>query len=222
MLSWESAIRAVLRQVSLDRDISEDALARINEHLESLTKAVIDEARRRSVAKPVRVAIVEEVIKHGLQGELAKSALDKVKEARESSEKNSGLSFAIGNVRKLLISRNVQSVEKGVSASLAALLQCVCGNVLELSEVRCEAEIKLSDVEAVVRGDQELNLLFHPNDSGRHMTKVQLDSGECVVDAREAEASTRKAVDGGMNVSRKDVEFAGAWLRRIGFETVCA
>ena len=222
-LKWSSTIR-VMGLTHVDRSISETALALVNDHMQVLVDAVISEIlQKHTAAELISVADVEEVVKLGLQGGLATDALDRMRKARESAGQNSGLVFEIKKLREQLNQRrDGRLVQKGVCASLAALLESVCAKVLDLSfNYGDSPEIEPSQVEGAIRLDPELDLLFNPDRRGRHMIEIQLGDGE-VVDACEAKALAREAADGGMTVSRKGSTFPSAWLRQTGFEMVCA
>ena len=164
MADWRHAIRGVISQVHPNLGC-EGALAKINDDLNLLLDAVVEELRL-STTERVSVAAVEKAVGRGLEGELLKHALSEMAKARSNKKTNSGLKFDIGQVRALLVPKLAgRRVQRGVCASLAALIEYVCEEVLELGGGRCDVKnlIESSHIEAAIRGDQELDLLFHPN-----------------------------------------------------------
>ena len=83
MADWSGAIRAVLEQVHPGYAISDGAVAQVKKDLKLLMDAVIDETLHLSMTERVSVAALEQGVKRGLQGELAKHALTEMKEGAQ-------------------------------------------------------------------------------------------------------------------------------------------
>ena len=211
-LVFRDAIPAVLKQAWPAHSIDGDAIAQVDQELQLLMDVVVAETLQCSTATLVSKAAVEKVVKFGLMTELSGQALAKMKAARDGTGHNSGLVFPIGAVKMQLRPQlgAGQRVEKGVCASLAALLESVCSAVLQLAVNRCDSLITSPDLNAAV-----CSVLGGPTLIGKVLL---LPSG---VDGREAEASARKAADGGFDVPlRRHGELARAWLHRLAFKTV--
>lgn len=180
--TWTTYIYKVLKQVHPDTGISKNAMAILNDFLFDIFKRIANEAEFLTTMVKKRTLSsleVQSAVRLILPGELAKHAVsegtksvvkfqagfDGFAAPRGSISSRAGLSFPVGRVRRLLRESAKCRIGQGASIYLAAVLEYLSAEILELSG-NAARDLQLKriiprHITLAVRGDEELDILFN-------------------------------------------------------------
>lgn len=175
--TWTTYVYKVLKQVHPDTGISKNAMAILNDFLFDIFKRIAKEAEflttvikrstitSREVQTAVRLILPGELAKHAVsEGTKAVTKFCSSQGTRGGASMRAGLQFPVGRVRRLLRESAKGRIGQGAPVYLAAVLEYLAAEVLELSG-NAARDNKLHriiprHIMLAVRNDEELDRLF--------------------------------------------------------------
>lgn len=186
--SYSSYIYKVLKQVHPDTAVSTKAMAIMNGVVNDMLERLVTESSRltkqnkaqtvgaREIQTAVRLVFPGELHKHGVsEGTKAvtkynatqtegKTEGQKKKKQHNSRSARAGLQFPVGRVQRQMKSYNVKRVGAGAPVYLAAVLEYIAAEILELAGNAArdnkKQRIVPRHITLAVRNDEELNKLL--------------------------------------------------------------
>lgn len=181
--SLETFIGRVLKQVHPDTSITSQASSIVEELLHHITSRVIDVIRiikihdpshtktytSRDIQTAIRIVFTGELGNHAVsEGTKAVTSYNNTKSGTKGNAKTqssrAGLQFPVARIKTALKARGADRVSKGAPVYLAAALEYLCAEILELSGNAAREDkrirIKPRHLIRVIYNDYEFDAMF--------------------------------------------------------------